>query len=351
MKRELPGVLLALSLAATCVLAQNGADMPEYKPEQRLADCETIRSWGSKDMAGLMKMWEEGFRRYQPGVRFSDTLKGTETAQAALFSNVADLGLMDREILILERHVMLRRTHHLPFEIRVATGSFDTPDRSPALAVLVNRENPLARLTMYQLDGIFGDQRAGAWDDKFRWHPELARNASENIRTWGQLGLTGEWADKPIHTYGYPITIYSPFPGPMLSFRAKAFQGGDIWNSNLQEFENGAQITEALSRDPYGIAYACLCDATPRVKPVALAAKDGGPFVTLTKENVATLRYPLTRSVYIYIDRAPEQPVNPKVKEFLRYVLSREGQADISREGGYLPLTPAEVRAELRKIE
>jgi len=340
-----------LALAATCVCAQSLADLPQYKPEQKIAECETIRSWGNVDMASLLKSWEEGFRKHHPGVRFADTLKGTETAQAALYTNVADLGLMDREILLLERHVMLRRTHHLPFEITVATGSYDIPNKTFALAVFVNKDNPISKLTLKQLDGIFGDQRTGAWDDKFRWHPELARTGDENIRTWGQIGLTGEWADKPIHVYGYPVTIYAPFPGPMLFFRSKAFGGGDIWNPELLEFEKGEQLTEALSKDRYGIAYTSLAFKTPLVKPIALASAAGGSYFDLTKRNVVTREYPLTRSVYIYIDRDPEKPVDPKVKEFLRYILSRQGQQDVAKDGGYLPLTAEIVREQLKKLD
>ncbi len=343
-------VVAAIVIAATAAVGQKLTDLPQYKPDYKAAMCETIRSWGSSDMAGLLKSWEEGFRKYQPGIQFFDTLKGTETAQAALYTNVADLGLMDREILMIERHVMLRRTHHLPFEITVATGSLDVSNKSPALAVFVHRDNPIAKLTLKELDRIFGDQRTGAWDDKFRWHAELARTAAENIRTWGQLGLTGEWAGKPIHVYGYPITIYSPFPGPMLFFRAKTFGGGDMWNPDLMEFDKGEEITAALSKDRYGIAYTSLAFKTPLVKPLALAGNDRA-YVDLTKGNVASLNYPLSRSVYIYIDRAPENPVDPKVKEFLRYILSREGQEAVARDGGYLPLTTAVVREQLRKLE
>jgi phosphate transport system substrate-binding protein len=341
----------ALTLALARAYAQGAAELPEYRPGPRLSECESIRSWGSGAMGGLMKSWEKGFRSYQPGVRFSDTLKGTETAQAALYTDVADLALMDREILMLERHVLLRRRHRLPLEITVATGSHDVPAKTFALAVFVHRDNPISRLTLRQLDGIFGDQRAGAWDDKFRWHPERGRSASENIRTWGQLGLTGAWVDEPIRVYGYPITIYSPFPGPMLFFRVKAFGGGDTWNPGLLEFDRGEQITEGLGKDRFGIGYTCLSYRTPLVKPIALAAADGGGDIDLTRENVARRRYPLTRSVYIYIDRAPEKAVDPKVKEFLRYILSRQGQQDVAREGDYLPLTADVVVEQLEKLK
>lgn len=302
-------------------------------------------------MVDLMAAWESGFMRYQPGIRFSDTLKGTETAQAALFSHVADMAVMSRPILLLERHVMFRREHHLPLEITVATGSFDAPDKTFALAVLVNKNNPLDALSIKQLDGAFGDQRTGAWDEKFIWHPEAARGADQNIRTWGQLGLTGEWADKPIHVYGYPVTIYSPTSGPMLSFRKEVIQGGDIWNPDLQEYPDGASLVQALSKDPYGIGYTCLCYKTDALKPVAISPADGSTPVQLSKATVASRAYPFNRSIFIYIDRTPGEPVDPGVKEFLTYVLSREGQEAVARSKGYLPLPPRLALEQLQKLQ
>jgi phosphate transport system substrate-binding protein len=334
-------------LAASVALAQELGALPQYRAQQSVTD--TLRSWGSKDMGDLLKAWEAGFRKHHPEVRYADVLKGTETAQAALYTEVADFALMDRDMLTLERHVMLRRKHDVPLEIMVAMGDYRAANRSPALAIFVHKDNPLARLTVKQLDGIFGEQRTGAWDDQFAWHPERARGADENIRTWGQLGLSGEWKDKPIQVYGYPVTNYSPLPGQMLSFRRKVFGGGDMWNPNMREYENGEGITAALGHDRYGIAYASLADATPLVKPVSLGHSEAQAYIALTRESVASRAYPLTRAVYISI--SPEKPVAPKVKEFLRYVLSREGQETVARDGGYLPLTAEEVQAQLKKLD
>jgi phosphate transport system substrate-binding protein len=334
-------------LAASVAFAQDLGALPQYRVQQSITD--TLRSWGSKDMGDLLKAWEAGFREHHPEVRYADTLKGTETAQAALYTEVADFALMDRDMLTLERHVMLRRKHGFPLEIMVAMGGYRAANRSPALAILVHKDNPLARLTMKQLDGVFGEQRTGAWDDQFAWHPEVARGTGENIRTWGQLGLTGEWKDKPIQVYGYPITNYSPLPGPMLSFRRAVFGGGDMWNPNIREYEKGGEITAALGHDRYGIGYAPLADATPLVRPVSLGYSDARGYVALTRESVASRAYPLTRAVYISI--SPEKPIAPKVKEFLRYILSREGQETLARDGGYLPLTAEEVQAQLKKLD
>src|SRR5713226_5248904 len=189
--RRLLVTLAAVTLATTCAQAQSLNDLPQYKPGQRVS--EVIRSWGSDDMADLMMSWEKGFRKYQPDIQFADTLRGSETAQAALYTDVADLALMGREILPLEWYPLFRRKHHFPLEITVATGSYDVANKTFALTVFVNKDNPISKLTLKQLDGIFGEQRSGSWDNKIQWHPELARGAEENIRTWGQLGLTGEW--------------------------------------------------------------------------------------------------------------------------------------------------------------
>lgn len=347
----LVSLLLLLSTGVPSGWSQTRDHLAPYTPGLKLTGPIILHSWGSKEMADLMTTWESGFMQYQPEIRFADTLKGTETAQAALFSHVAEMAVMSRPILPLERHVMFRREHHLPLEITVATGSFDDADRTFALAVLVNKDNPLHSLSLKQLDDTFGDQRTGAWDEKFIWHPEAARGADQNIRTWGQLGLTGEWSDKPIHVYGYPVTIYSPTSDPMLSFRKDVMQGGDIWNPDLQEYPDGASLAQALSKDPYGIGYTCLCFKTDALKSLAIAAGDRSTPVKLSKASVADRTYPLNRSVFIYIDRTPGEPVDPTVKEFLTYVLSREGQNAVGRSRGYLPLPPGIALEQLKKLQ
>ncbi len=327
-------------------------DLPHYKPEQKAS--QVIRSWGSEEMAGLMKLWEQGFHQFQPELQFADSLKGNETAQAALYTEVADLALMGREILPLEWYPLFRRKHHFPLEITVATGSYDVANKTFALAVFVNKDNPLSKLTLKQLDGIFGEQRSGGWDNQIQWHSELARGADQNIRTWGQLGLMGEWVDKPIHVYGYPNSLWGPSdvaPGAAQFFRNRVMGGADKWNSELIEFARGEEIIEALSKDRYGIAYAGMPYQTALVKPIALAAVEGGNFIAPTKANIGNRTYLLTRSIYIFIDRDPNRSVDPKVKEFLRYILSREGQQAVAREGGYLPLTADDVRVQLKKLE
>jgi phosphate transport system substrate-binding protein len=303
-------------------------------------------------MGGLMKSWEAGFRKYQPNVYFEDTLKGTATAQFGLQVNVADLAVSTRRIFPYEYYGIYRRSQLCPVEIVVATGSYDVPGRSTALGIFVNKDNPLSRLTLKQLDGIYGDQRTGGWQG-LEWVTQVARTRKENIRTWGQLGLTGAWADKPIHVYGPP----GLFPGGVSYFQSKVMGGADTWSPDLQEFNDRRLMMAVLSKDPYGIAYAPIAYKTAQVKALALGETQDGPYVALTKANVANHTYPLARLAYIYF--APDRPngdpaepkVDPKVKEFLRYILSRQGQRDVRRQGDFLPLTEQVAREQLKKLD
>ncbi len=326
------------------------APLPEYKPAAKLTG--VIRTWGNPHMGEMMKRWEAGFQRYHPGVYFSDNLKSSAMAIAGLSEWTADLALMGRQIYTFEYYGIYRRSLMLPVEIEVATGSLDVPAKSFAVAVFVHQGNPLKQLTLAQLDGIFGAQREGGWQG-MKWERGVARGPEKNIRTWGQLGLTGEWTDKPIHLYGPP----GLYPGGYSFFQRKVLGGADTWAEGLMEFADRQEMMAALSRDPYGIAYTGLCYQTPQSKVLALAENAAGPFIRPTRESVATRTYPLSRPVYMYF--APDTPggeaadpkADPKVREFLRYILSREGQADVAGEGDYLPLSATVVQEQLRKLE
>jgi phosphate transport system substrate-binding protein len=339
---------LAVVLLATLPLAAQST-LPDYKPLRQVSG--NIRSWGSDQMGPLMRLWEEDFRKYQPNVTFSDSLMGTATAQYGLHEWVADLAVSTRQIYPYEYYGLYRRSLMYPVEIAVATGSFNVPRKSFALGVFVNKQNPLAKLTVQQLDGIFGAHRTGGWQ-QLSWHTEIARGADKDLRTWGQLGLTGEWADKPIHVYG-PPGIY---PGGISFFQTRVMGGADSWNERLVEYADRKQMMQALSDDPYGIAYTGLCYQTPQTKALALADTAAGPFVPLTRQNVADRTYPLSRLAYIYFapdrpDGTPANPpVDPKVEEFLTYILSRQGQQQVQREGDYLPLTPAVAAHQLEEL-
>jgi phosphate transport system substrate-binding protein len=335
------------------------SDLPHYKPEQKASG--TIRMWGSNYFTDspLADYWIQEFQKYQPDVKFALHLKTTLHAIPGLIFGMSDIGPMGRQITWDELLAYQRERNHLPTAIVAVTGSYDVSGWNPPIGVYVNKANPLSKLSLQQLDGIFGAQRSGAWRD-LTWDKSLARGPEKNIRTWGQLGLMGEWADKPINVYGYNLQFHFP-----QEIESRAFGGvSKKWNENLIEYDNmvqpdgsfklaGQLMLEDLAKDPYGIAYCAGGNAwlSAQIKPVALSVKDGGPYYELTLDNVRERTYPMYADVFFYFDRDPKKPVDPKVKEFLRYVLSSEGQAQVMRDGKYLPLTAAAVRAQLKLLE
>jgi len=329
--------------------------LPDYKPQQVVSG--TIREWGSNYFAdsNLNDYWETEFHKSQPDVKFDVHMRTALEAAPALATGVADLAAC-RLFTFSEEELYERAFDHEPLRILIATGSYDVPGWSPALAVVTNKDNPISQLTVQQLDGIFGAARSGGYQGT-TWHTEAARTAAQNIRTWGQLGLTGKWKNAPIHVYGLNLEY-----GMARDFQQMVFQGGDKWSESLQEYANYAgpdgtlkiaaeQLTVDLSKDPYGIGYSGVMFLTPQTKTIALAEKPGAPSVPLTIETVQDRTYPLLLEVYFYLDRTPGKPVDPKLKEFLRFVLSKQGQEAIVKDGKYLPLTKAVVEEQLKKLE
>lgn len=352
------GALVAmLCLNATKAFAEDLSSLPSYQPTQRISG--TIRNFGS-ELNGLVKLWEAGFRRVQPDAQFEDTFPSSDAWASGLEAGIADIGTSGREPVLTEYLSFYETFSYNPLEITVATGAYDIKGKTWAEVIYVNKDNPITKLTLKQLDGIFGSERTGGFRG-FKWYPQYGRGANDNIRTWGQLGLTGEWADKPIQTYGYASTGMTNF------FQLKVFNGGDKWNENYRQYvEYGTKmladgpggvtgsikhmLTDELSKDKYGIAWTGIPHAADvsGVKPLALAEAEGRPYVMATRESVQNRTYPLTRSIYFFLKRQPGQPLDPKQKEFLRYILSRQGQEDVVKNGNYLPLTAAVV-AEMRK--
>jgi phosphate transport system substrate-binding protein len=341
------------------------SSLPEYVPTRKMSG--TIRQWGSNYLADSMleRYLEDGFRKYHPDVQFEDNLSSTFIGIAGLYTKRADIAPMGRRATWDELQGYQRVFDTMPVEIPMATGSFDVAGWTFALVVFVNKDNPISRLTLEELDGIFGAQRDGGWNGN-AWDPAAARGAEKNIRTWGELGLTGEWADKPIHVYAYNLNYHFP-----RDFAEKVMHGSSKWNEAMREFSNktrapaasgeskdfatllgaGEQMTAEVAKDRYGITYTGILYRNAGVKTVALATSRGSPFVSPTLDTVQDRSYPLTREVYYYTNRAVGKPIDPLVKEYLRFVLSREGQEAVERDGKYLPLTAAVVREQLGRLD
>ena len=353
LKRQIvcAAALLTVAFAAAPRARANDlSGLPDYKPQQTVSG--TLRSSGNDHMAPLMKQWQAGFKTFHPNIRFADTLKGSATGVYGLEMRTADIAVMGRAINPFERYGTYERSWTYPVEVEVATGSARTLGASPAFAIFVNKENPLAKLTLKQLDGIFGAQRGGGWR-ALSWIEAAARPASDNIRNWGQLGVQGSWSGKPIHVYGPP----NLGPGAVSYFQARVLHGGAMWNEDLREYADRRKMISDLSNDRYGIAYAPLAYRTAGVKLVALAETATSPYVALTPRSVADRSYPLSRPVYIdyTIDNERSEiatpRVDPKVREFLRYVLSRQGQEQVARDGAYLPLPAAVAKQQLNVLD
>ena len=329
--------------------------LPAYQPAEQVSG--TLRIWGNNYLAdsGLARVWEDEFRKVQPGVKFEWNLKSAATAVGALWAGAADIGATGRGVLWSERLAFQRQYDYDVTEIISTTGSYDVAGWSNALGIFVHKDNPVSKLTFAQLDGIFGAAREGGWGADFEWHRDVARGPEKNIRTWGQLGLTGEWKDKQINPYGLNLRYEQS-----LRIANPILMGSDKWNERIKLFANftdangklvtaAQQVMEHLDGDRYGIGYGGVMNLTAKTKALAVAEKD--TFVPLTLETAHDRVYPLIGNTYFYINRKPGAPVDPKVREFIRYVLSRQGQQAVARDGKYLPLPAATLQQERRKLD
>ncbi|MDD3180523.1 MAG: substrate-binding domain-containing protein [Opitutaceae bacterium] len=320
-----------------------------------------LRVFGA-GLKGLVKMWEEDYLKYNPNLKIADNPGGSDAAIGVLQHGIAEIAVFGRELELNDYLGFCENRAYYPTEITIASGGYDVSGSSWALMIFVNKENPLNQLTMKQLDGIFGAERTGGYN-RMEFRTEVARSAQENIRTWGQLGLTGEWADKKIQTYGYAAGGMNHF------FELEVFKGGDKWNENYRQcVENGTRILTPgnesagvlamlayLEKDKYAIGWAGMPQwkQVPQItgiKILKLARNEGGPYVYPSKATLTDRSYPLTRSVYIYLDKEPGRPLSPKVKDFVEYVLSAQGQEIVRKHGVYFPLPAAVVMEQRAKL-
>jgi len=319
--------LLILSSLAAHLESQGPKSLAPYRPEQQISG--TLRSWGNDRMQPLMTRWEEGFRKHHPAVRFETSLSGSGTAIAGLYTGVADIALMGRSASSTENMAFEWVFRYKPLGVQVSTGSLAVPGKSYAPVVFVHKDNPLSQLTLAQLDAAFGCEHL---------------RGSKNFTAWGDLGLTGEWSARPIHAYGPDIQSFTAS-----FFREVVLKGSYKWTCDLKELRD-EQVLGALAADRAGIAYSTLGYQNQEVKPVALSAEDGRSYYSPTIENVRERKYPLTRATWVFVNRTPDRPLDPRVKEFLRYVLSRDGQRDVEKERDYLPLPADALLAQLRLL-
>jgi phosphate transport system substrate-binding protein len=372
-------LFLALALSAVGAHAQapSLSEIPPYKPEYKVAG--GLRIAGS-ELKGNVDLLVEGFKRFQPdAVITTNFMTSSEGALGMMFSGASDVAPMGDDAKIPDQMPFYNTFRYVPTEISIATGGYDQRGTLFAWAIIVNKDNPITKLSMDQLDRIFGSERTGGWevgaaaDNNLLFTSKYARGPETNIRKWGQLGLTGDWADKEIQTYGYVA------PGFATSFERLVMRWSVKWNPNFREYVevkeatndapgravNSQRMYEALEKDKYGIGWGALmhvngtcvnpdgtkCPGYPGLKVIALSKTKDGPAIPLTADNVKNRSYPLIRDAYIYVNKAPGRPMDPKVREFLRFVLSREGQEIIQKAGVYSPIPPAYIREQLKKLD
>ncbi|MCW5548641.1 MAG: hypothetical protein KIT44_06725 [Opitutaceae bacterium] len=351
---------LALATAPAHAAEFDLSGLPAYRVEHPVSGL--VRFHGNA-YGGLIPKWQEAFQRHHPGVAFQNTLPSSDTAFPALVTGVTDLAPNGSEPALVEWLSFYEVFGYHATDIIVGTGTYDTPGRSPGMVIVVHKDNPITRLTVDQLDGIFGAERNGSLVG-FKWTLENARGPEKNIRTWGQLGLTGEWADKPINTYGHAPTGAARF------FQLHVLKNSDKWNPNFQGFvETGSKmisetdqaqlggvqhmLRNILANDKYGIAWTIMPQAKgiSGIKTLALAPREGGAYVEPSRVTLQNRSYPLTRNIYLYLNRKPGTPLDLRLREFLRFVLSREGQEILMQDGGFLPLTPNLVEEQRARLE
>jgi phosphate transport system substrate-binding protein len=311
----------------------------------------TISITGSKELLPLLKIWETEFIKLHPQVRFKNSLTGNSSAIYGLDMRTANIALMSRQIYPYERYGIYERSWVYPQEIEIATGSAVEINKAPAYAIFVNINNPIKHISLAELDRIFGAQRGGGWN-ALTWEEAVARPKSKNIRTWRQLGINGPLANLEIHTYG-PANLGA---GAISYFQNRVLHGGAMWNENFKEYIDLKEMMKVLASDKQGIAYAPLGYQTPETKPITVSVGESIDYYELTKSNVETHSYPLYRSIYAYYTIDDEKTMitttfgDVQIKEFLRYILSKQGQDKIVLQGSFLPLPVAEIETQLIKL-
>lgn len=318
-------VLLALAILCFALpglaLAQASVDenLPVYEKTSGVSG--NLSSVGSDTLANLMTLWAEEFKRIYPNVNVQIQAAGSSTAPPALTEGTSNLGPMSRLMKDKEVEAFEKKHGYKPTPVAVAID---------ALAVFVHKDNPIEGLTIAQTDAIFSSTRTCG--------------AAEDISRWGQLGLEGSWANRPMQLYGR-----NSVSGTYGYFKEHALCKGDFKNG-VNEQPGSASVVQSVSSSLNGIGYSGIGYTTSSVKAVPLARVDGKPFVEATPGNAINGSYPLSRFLYVYVNKAPGKPLDPITTQFLAMVLARQGQEVVVKDG-YIPL-PAQVSSrELAKIQ
>jgi phosphate transport system substrate-binding protein len=268
-----------------------------------------------------MTYWAESFQKFYPNAKIQIEGKGSSTAPPALISGTAQLGPMSRPMKNSEIDQFEKKYGYKPTPIRTSVD---------ALAVFVNKDNPIKCLTMAQVDAVFSKSRRYGY--------------REDLRTWGQLGLTGEWASRPLSLYGR-----NSASGTYGFFKEHALKNGD-YKDEVKEQPGSASVVQGVTVDRFAIGYSGIGYATAGVRAVPLAEKEGARCMEATPDHAYAGTYPLARFLYVYVNKAPGKPLDPLTREFVKLVLSRQGQQDVIKDG-YFPIPASIAKEERNKIQ
>ena len=281
-----------------------------------------IKSIGSDTMNNMMALWAEGFRAYHPGVKVEVEGKGSSTAPPALIAGTSNFGPMSRAMKGKEVDAFEKQFGYKPVQLRT---SIDM------LAVYVHKDNPIKGLTLQQVDAIFSKTRKGGY--------------GKDIVTWGDLGLTGDWKDKPISVYGR-----NSASGTYGYFKKHALFKGD-YKDSVKEQPGSSSVVQGVASDKYGIGYSGIGYKTSDVQAVALSADTGKnpEYMAAVADNAYSGDYPLARFLYLSVNYKPGTELDPLRSEFVRFVFSRDGQEAVVKDG-YLPVPAAVCADELKAL-
>jgi len=301
-----------LALASTSVMASAKLDagLPDYSRASGISG--NLSSVGSDTLANLMTLWAEEFKREYPNVNIQIQAAGSSTAPPALTEGTSNLGPMSRKMKSKEIESFEKRYGYKPTAIPVAID---------ALAVFIHKDNPIKGMTIPEVDAIFSSTRK-------------CKNEND-ISKWGDLGMTGNWKNQDIQIYGR-----NSVSGTYGYFKKKGLCKGDFKNT-VNEQPGSASVVQSVSASINGIGYSGIGYKTSGVKAVPLTKKAGKPFIEATADNAISGAYPLSRFLYVYVNKHPNKPLAPVDREFIKMVLSKTGQEVVIKDG-YIPL-PAKV--------
>jgi phosphate transport system substrate-binding protein len=313
------GLLVLAAPAGAADALQVDPALPAYSVVSGVSG--SVSSVGSDTLNNVMSLWAETFNKLYPNVKIQIEGKGSGTAPPALIAGTAQLGPMSREMKSSEVDSFEKKYGYKPTQIRVAVD---------ALAVFVNKDNPLKCLSFEQTDGVFSKSRRGG--------------AKEDVKTWGQLGLTGDWAARPISLFGR-----NSASGTYGFFKEHVLKNGD-YKDEVKEQPGSAAVVQGVTVDRYAMGYSGIGYTTAGIRAIPLSEKAGGACVDATAANAYAGKYPLARFLYVYINRAPGKPLDPLTSEFMKFVVAKQGQEVVIKDG-FFPILDSIAKEELRKIQ